>query len=1060
MKQKKYIFFLKALFLSVFTMMQIFLPGTIAFAITVDKVTDNVFDDAANFFERRYHLNKGSLQDQGENFNVSSQKGQAPQVLLYFTPSDPKPGEEVEARAFPEFFGNSTDTLYYTWYLKRKRCSLTDRLTNSDADKEKKLLCDRNDDDKITVEDWKIEAMQAVAARDFDSTCALNGSLSEEEREECAENMYNPDAKSRINVSGSKGTDRDKDGYIASVGGDGRSGFAGDCSPSDGGEEESDDGSADPFDPTSEDTGAGRLYASSTIGGTTRSVTLSSSQTFYEIATGFSDTNSELCYEIYGVGIGESHGEGSCSGNDNWRAATEYISSSDSLIYGGGTWTRTIAPVSAVFPAGHTYHLFWRDSSSLSAAKLTVSSDGSSGSGNTCTGESVCYIHDFGDGYNYELPSCQHLFPDNYKMDGTGDIRRAGDIGADDCSPGVCAEFPIDEERFWRTDPEDPSTAQNGTKDEANLAGLGADTFRWVYAPEDKVGVAVEGVSMYNTKYDNSSAMVMWALPKNKCDVTGKSTRTETIKGYSVAIKTATTNINDCLEDNLVDPTEGGQAENVDLSLSYTPNEPSAKLIPWGENAASEKSLAETGDMLVVNAASSNANRDASFANYLWRVQASGSGTFDTRFSDENVWVDITKDLQIAKNISATSGNGVNSLSINLNLNEKEFYSDKLKGTVPGFARYFNDDVAYFRISASATENFSGQTSRSGSGSVVVKVVANKSIDVYHIKTETDASTGLVRVALDTDTPLCPLSGSAGRVGTSQQVICPVLKNQVVGVFLSTSSGEIRDYAWTLDGKALACSKHVSEDCDDSRQGATNFFPVSGEVGDLYTLSVVANNAETGRSFTVTRRFQVVSPDADLVSEDGETAWPKILGSYTNLDGSTSDDVSKTSFEGIPGSTAKFSAVFRPEILGTFILDGIKAGDDQNEMIWSINGKPFKWNDTGLSLALDGTVGDIYTVTLSGAYNQPRELRKALYDIWKISPFNSETVRFSKEIQIRLVTAGESPYAKGGANTFFASLISAVPPLVLFSVRLILSMGLILLVVGVAFSAMPERRRE
>lgn len=866
-----------------------FFFGRSASAIFIDNWPDP--DDIAGQLEERYHLNQESLQNQGENFNVSSQKGQAPQVLLFFSPSDPKPGVEMEARAFPEFFGNPTETLYFTWYLKRKECDLASDLSDNESDTKKKELCDFNDDNDITVEDWKIAAMQLIAAQNFDSTCALNGNLSDDERRDCARDMYNRDAASRINPSGRKGRDRDEDGYRATFGGDGRSGQS-----------------------------------------------------------------------------------------------------------------------------------------------------------------SYCYVHDFSDGHNYELPACKHLFPDNYYIEDDVIYRYPSDderrqIGGTDDG------FPIEQEHFWRTDPEDPSTAQNGNKDEANLAGLGQNTLKWTYAPEDKVGVVVEGVSMYNTKYDNASMMIMWALPRNKCDVKGKSSKTQNIKGYDVSIKTATTDVDDCLEDNLVDPTEGGQPENLGLSLSFTPAEPSAKLIPWDTSEASAEKMAQTADTLVINAASSNARQSSVSTNYAWRVQASSDGTFNTRFSDENTWVDITKDLETAKSIGQTRGNNISSISINLNLNKTEFYSQKFKTTVPGFEDYFKDDIAYFRISANATENFSGQASQSGSSSVVVKIVANKSIEVYDVDTVKDETSGFVRVRRNS-TLFCTEN-------IFQQTICPVLNNQIIGVNLSTSEGEIRDYVWTLDGNALACSSRVSSECADDRQGPVNFFPISGKVGDLYTLTVVANNAETGKSFTVSRRFQIVNPDFDLLSEDREIAWPKYLGKYTNLDGTESENHSKTSFEGIPGEVAKFSATFRPETLGTFVLNGIEAGDDQNEMIWSINGKPFKWNDTGLSLSLDGMPGDIYTVSLSGAYNQPRELRKALYDIWKISPFSSETVRFSKEIQVRLVVAegGEGENARGKSNTFFASLISSVPPLVLFSVRLILSMSLILLVVGVAFSMMPEGKR-
>lgn len=1052
-KQKKIAYVFKVVVGSLFLSL---LFGAHARAIFVDDVSEEAVKKstriAASAVESRYHLNLQSIQDQGENFNVSAQKGQSPQVLLYFNPSDPKPGMELEARAFPEFFGNEGDTLYYTWYIKRKNCGL-----DTSPNKEKRDICDWNGDKKITVEDWKIEAMQSIAARNFDATCSLNGSLSDKDRATCAENMYNPAAPSRINPTGSKGVDGDRDGYRATFGGDGRSMFADNCTSSSGSGNNS--GDIDPFVPSDALVGdpphpSIRLSSSQTsiLSDSAITATLSATDTLYASISGFPEVGSQFCYETYGIELGKPHGSYWCSGADsgNWDTVLAYTRSGDTLEYFSsysmnGMWKRTVTPVSGIFSAGHTYHLFWRDSTTLAmaSAKLTVTNGEPKVSGGTCTGSGVCYIHDFSDGYNYELPSCKHLFPKSYEITDSGSIKEVGNIGGSD------GKFPIKEEQFWLTNPEDPSTAQNGNKDEANLAGMGQDTFRWTYAPGDQVGVAVEGVSMYNTKYANSSMMVMWALPRSKCEVKNKSSRSESIKGYDVSIKTSNTDIDDCLEDNLVDPTEGGQAENVELSLSVTPETPSAKLIPQYV-AANDQAVAKTGDILQVNASSSNASQAPS-SSYTWRVQASKDGTFNSRFSDGNVWTDITQDLQTAKNMSVPNGNNIASLSIDLNLNETQFTDPKTQALIPGFGQYFIDDVAYFRILVSATENFSGAVSRSGVSSIVVKVVANKSIDVYDVDTVKDAATGLVSVKRNATT-FCTSN-------IFQQTICPALNNQIIGVNLATSAGEIRDYSWTLNDHLLTCTSAVSSECSNEKQGSVNFFPVSGKVGDLYVLTVVASNAETGKSFTVSRRFQIVDPDFDIVSNDTEAAWPKYLGRYVNLDGSESEDMSKTSFDGVVGGIAKLSAIFRPTVLGTFILNGIKSGDDQNEMVWSINGEPFKWNDTGLSLSLDGNVGDIYTVTLSGAYNQPRELRKALYDIWHISPFSSETARFSKEIQIQLID-GNNYLGKAKLNTFFASLLSAVPPFVLFSVRLILSLALILLIIGGAFSLAPETKDD
>ena len=142
------------------------------------------------------------------------------------------------------------------------------------------------------------------------------------------------------------------------------------------------------------------------------------------------------------------------------------------------------------------------------------------GDGNVA-GNQFCYVHDFNTGINYELSSANpndpigssycgggaaahlenHLFPHFF---GSGDVTGDG-------------RFESKEEASWGTDPHNPSTAQNGNKDESNVVGVGVQSFKWVYAPGDEVGVAVEGATIYPTKHQDSSMMVMWAFPKNQC---------------------------------------------------------------------------------------------------------------------------------------------------------------------------------------------------------------------------------------------------------------------------------------------------------------------------------------------------------------------------------------------------------------------------------------------------------------------------------------------------------------------------------------------------------------
>ncbi len=124
----------------------------------------------ASQLEKRYHLNLDSIRDQGETFNVADTKKTTPQVMLSFSPSDPKPGEKLTVQALPMYFGNANENLYYTWYLKHKDCDL-----DNNPGSDKKELCDKDNSGTITVNDWKIEAMQKITNNDYDTKKADYG---------------------------------------------------------------------------------------------------------------------------------------------------------------------------------------------------------------------------------------------------------------------------------------------------------------------------------------------------------------------------------------------------------------------------------------------------------------------------------------------------------------------------------------------------------------------------------------------------------------------------------------------------------------------------------------------------------------------------------------------------------------------------------------------------------------------------------------------------------------------------------------------------------------------
>jgi len=135
--------------------------------------TSSMFSD----MEQRYHIDQESIQSQVENLNVGDNKKISPEVSLFFSPSDPKVGEKITAKAFPVYFSNDAKNLYYTWYLKHKGCDI-----NKNPNEATIALCERDKKFGITIEDWKVEAMLLLAQNGFDKADA-NYSTTEDDQD-------------------------------------------------------------------------------------------------------------------------------------------------------------------------------------------------------------------------------------------------------------------------------------------------------------------------------------------------------------------------------------------------------------------------------------------------------------------------------------------------------------------------------------------------------------------------------------------------------------------------------------------------------------------------------------------------------------------------------------------------------------------------------------------------------------------------------------------------------------------------------------------------------------
>ncbi len=779
--------------------------------------------------EKRYHINTSSVQNLGETMNTSSNKETVPQTNVFFNPTDPKNGKEITAQAFPMYFSSPKETLYFTWYLKRKNCDL-----KNDNLSEEEKACDLDGSGSITVNDWKVAAMRRIATGGF-SYDQANYSVAS----------------------------NDNDEYKAQFGGD--------------------------------------------------------------------------------------------------KSKSGY-----------------------------------------------------------------CFVHNFDTGIDYGLVDggdnngCKHLFP-----------KTPGHTTGDGSS------FDADAERFWQTDPQDPSTAQNGNKDEANVVGLGQDKFTWSYATGDQVGVVIEGLSMVPTKFPDASMQVMWAFSRNKCTPipTGRSVPGAAYNGGASQIPTANMDVNDCLKDNLIDPTQGDQAGKLDIQLTSSPENPVMHFF-------SDSKPDRQGSVVTAQSVLSNSVTQSSRVSYEWRVYANTNKSQ----TDDTAWEDVTQGLIDMHNLSNVKGNDLAALKINLNIDEKTQVSGETVSK-----RYFKDGVGYLRVNLTATENFEAGKKRVGRASTIIKMTEDQARIQTHA-VNVDTSNWKLRFV----NPSLTDNGLLCEDNASDRTICPVVKGQIIGVNFNPDKLGLQpnngaDISWTINNQLFHCSSAISQD-GDCANGTENFFPVTGDIGETYNVTMTANNPVTGKSITLNRMFSVVEPSLLIVSADSAKVWPKYLGQYVDASGKTTDNYSQDVFEAFAGGAFSLKGLFYPNAL-----------KNSASVSWLLNGVAAAPDSAGL-LAIDAAAapGSVYTVSLNGLYSPSQNSIKAISTIWGISVVGAVETKLSRDIQVEIMPSADG-IARGpmsGPKKFFASIISYIPTSIIFFFRLIVTMGMILLTLGVIFSLVPEQRKS
>ena len=856
----------------------------------------------ASQMEQRYNMNLGSIQNMAQEFNVSSSKKTAPEVSLFFSPSDPKVGAKLTARALPMYFSRAQESMYYTWYLKRKDCGVSD--------------CDYNSDGKYNSKDWRIEAARIIA-----------------------QNGYENDKTSYA-------SDSDSDGYQARFGGDNKVDKADYCYV---------------YDP-----GSGALYELASGGA-------GSTSTSFSCPAG----TSPVCMQ----------------GENSLNSSPSSLSGGDGVIT---AFTETAANCSV-------------------GGCSVIGTPSCSGSSVSCSDGTPCCVADAAGATSCTQPllSCSSTLATSSNPVGNGCQHVFAQPTSGTTGDG---SFGRTEEQFWETDPNDPSTANNSKKDEANVAGLGVTEFTWNYLSGDQLGVAIEGTAMMPTKHDNASYMTMWPFPKNRCYPAavgaGTGSYVQKVKGYNVTFPTTNLDLNDCVEKNLVDPTEGGQATNLTVQVAAAP-----------ENPVNDETTDKNGDTVTANAIVDNASQGQEDVLYEWAVEMDTSPRFASP-------TDITSDLSSRGLIGNTKGTGLDSLSIKLDL------PATVLGAISG-------GIGYLRIKVKVEESFEGGGSRRGKSDIIMKFSSTgKRISAYSVKPVVVSSK--TQVALDN--VICNSSAL-------ERTACRVIKNEIIGLRIDPSG--LDNFVWSVNGKPLVCTNEkMSPDCTDGSQNHVAFIPIAGNVGDVYQVAVTANDIASGKTVTLSRAFHIVDPFIKIVSMDTNTVWSKLLGFYKDVLGTAAancpnglcPDYSDSAMQAFSESTAKLKAEYVPSFVGS--NPGLLKE-------WQVDGTVVA--ETGVDeimFPMDKLTGQVYAVSVNAVLTQSDQLRRALYEIWQISPLESTEVRFGGSVQIDMQ---EAILAQGEKGEYYALISKYVPETVLFSLRMLMTGALLLFAVGFLGALIPNR---
>jgi hypothetical protein len=657
-----------------------------------------------------------------------------------------------------------------------------------------------------------------------------------------------------------------------------------------------------------------------------------------------------------------------------------------------------------------------------------------------------CFIHDIESGDEYEI-GCGHLFADSPGHQ-TGD-----------------GSFGSDEEEFWRTDPNADDTAGTGNGDEANITGLGINTFSWNYEEGDEVGVVVEGVSIEPTHYEDSSYRTMWAATNSLCsedlsiDIDYPKTNNRTVSETESfdgnvppnrLMTTVTERTTESIESRAANI---ANITTITVTTTTVRNaDTGVQISQTSTTSTSHESEDISEDITIDDVSDASDLNDCLYASLIAPSEGGGAA--------ERLDVSLSYFPENALNDTATGSLDGDILTIHstlLNANDPKFthyswqvyQSDKInpdswgsaimKEKLPDSSRSDGLNLSsykfrlnlddqngrYLKVKLNVKENVGSGKIRKGYAEIIIPFQSSsEKIKTYSAN---------ISESLDFS-----LSGIERCLAESEINICPVAKNEILGVKFAGSG--YSDYSWTIDGAPLSDNEKIM-------LGSTAFFPVIKNIGERITIGLSAASIETGNKISLSRIFEVAEPEIKISSADDTICGPVLLGNYIDLDGKAWPDFSEANFWSLEGEEIKLKA------------EAIGFSEIPQNFIWSVDGYAAASNEDGTLSLPPKLLGEEYTVAASTIYSPGNLTKKALNEYWNIGYSQFYERPISDTIHIEMIPSAETT-AQMKDKKIVAALFTSLPSYLAFLLRIALTALIILVGSTLLMSFFPNLKNE